>query len=121
MKIIRLTQHAASEEQVTELRRLFGQDIEIEQVSETLPSNPKEAVARFDEIAANAKIVEAVLPVNLYESLTKFSNFVKDGGTLMRVQGLDRQVEDGKATFVFVPGKSYYEQIVSVEIVTKRL
>lgn len=121
-KIIRLTRHAASEEQVDELRRIFGQNITIEQVSETLPTNPKEAVARFDEIAAGARAVEAVLPANLYEALTKFSSFVQGGGVLMRVQGLDRQTDaDDKVTFIFVPGKSHYEQVVRVEIVTERL
>jgi hypothetical protein len=122
MKVIRLTQHAASIEQEAELRRIFGEDVQIEQVSETLPTAPKDAFARFDEIAQGAQAIEAVLPANLYEALTKFSAFIKAGGKLIRVQGLKREVgEDGKVTFHFVPGESFYEQIQRVEIVTERL
>jgi len=122
IRILRLTRHEAGEEQVAELRRIFGDNSIIVETSETLPNNTREAVARFDAIAAEAEVVEAVLPVNLLESILKFSNFTKNGGTLIRVQGMKRIVsEDGSATFIFEPDESFYEVVRSVEIVTERL
>lgn len=115
--IIRITRHEADEVQTAELRRIFGTDTTITTISESLPSDPKGAVARFDEIAISADIVEAVLPVNLLEAVLKFSNFSKRGGKIIRAVMNRTLDESGAATFVF----NHYERVVKVEVVTEAL
>lgn len=116
-KVLRLTRHEAGEEQMAELRRLFGKDITVETVSETLPSNTRDMVARFDELAADASVVEAVLPANLLEAVLKFSSFSKGGGMVIRAVTSREVNAEGNATFTF----QYYERVVEVKIVTERL
>jgi len=116
MKLVRLTRHDASKEQGKEINRLFPGS-QVVKVSETLPSNSREAVARFDEIVQDAEVVEAVLPVNLLEAVIKFSNFVKRGGKVIRAVTNRKLDEDGNAVFEF----DHYEQVVNVEVVTVRL
>jgi hypothetical protein len=86
--------------------------------TESLPSNPREAVARFDEIAQQswADVAEVVLPINLLQAVLQ-SEFVKNGGIIIR-SVMDRQVDsEGNATFTF----SHYEIIKAVNIETERL
>ena len=116
MKVVRLTRHDASKEQVSELNRLFPGS-QVVKVSETLPVNSREAVTRFDEIAQDAEVVEAVLPVNLLEAVIKFSNFVKRGGKVIRAVTNRRLDDENGAVFEF----DHYEQVVKVEVVTVRL
>jgi len=114
--ILRLTRHKAEDVQITELQKAFG-EVEIEEVSETLPTIAREAVARFDELAAEAEVAEVVLPINLMESILKFSEFSKRGGTLLR-SVMDRNVKvDGQAIFTF----NHYEVIDKVEVVSHPL
>ncbi|NTV30747.1 hypothetical protein HGA91_02080 [candidate division WWE3 bacterium] len=114
--IVRITRHAAEAAQLDELKRIFGV-VEVVQVSETLPGDPKAAVARFDEIAADAAVVEAVLPTNLLEAALKFSAFANRGGTLIRAVTNRTIGVDGQASFTF----AHYERVVKVEIVTEKL
>lgn len=116
IKIVRLTRHEVTPEQVSELNRIYGNDIEIVQVNESLPANSKDAVQRFDEISQNAHVVEAVLPVNLLEAILKFSQFVKLHGIIIRAK-MNREIVDGEAIFTFTG----YERIIKVEIVTEDL
>ena len=116
MKVVRLTRHDASKEQATVLNQLFPGS-QVVKVSETLPSNRIESVSRFDEIAQDAEVVEAVLPVNLLEAVIKFSAFVKRGGKVIRAV-TNRKLDDiNGAVFEF----DHYEQVVKVEVVTVRL
>jgi len=115
-KIIRITRHAAQPEQIEALENKFG-EVEIEEVSKSLPSKPREAVDRFDELAADTDVVEAVLPTNLLEAILKHSDFADRGGTLIRAE-MNREVdENGDATFRF----DHYEVVEKVEIVTRPL
>lgn len=114
--IIRLTRHEASETQSAELTRIFG-EVEVTQVSESLPTDSREAVTRFDEIATDATVVEAVLPINLIEAVLKFSEFSKRGGVIIRAITIRELDEEENSVFTF----SHYEKIVKVETVTERL
>jgi hypothetical protein len=116
--IVRITRHDAEDVQSAELRRLFGEDAEVSLVNETLPSDSKAFVARFDEVAANADVVEAVLPPNLLEAALKFSQFSKRGGIIIRAS-MNRVVDPttNESRFTF----DHYEKIVKVEVVTERL
>jgi hypothetical protein len=116
-KIMRLTRHAVTEEQVEALENAFG-DVNVVHETESLPSNPREAVARFDEIAQQswADVAEVVLPINLLQAVLQ-SEFVKNGGIVIR-SVMNRQVDsEGNATFTF----SHYEKVKEVNIVTERL
>jgi len=116
-RVIRITRHEPAVEQIEALQTIFGPDVDISTVSETLPSEPREAVKRFDELAKDADVVEAVLPINLLEAVLKFSEFSKRGGLLIRAV-MNREVrEDGKIEFTF----DHYEIIEKVEVVTQPL
>ena len=116
MKVVRLTRHDMTKDQATVLNKLFPAS-QVIKVSETLPSNSREAVARFDEIVNDADVVEVVLPVNLLEAVIKFSAFVKRGGKVIRAV-TNRKLDDiNGAVFEF----DHYEQVVKVEVVTIRL
>ena len=116
MKALRLTRHEASEKQLNVLNSLFELET-VDTISETLPSNSREAVARFDELANGYDIVEAVLPINLLEAILKFSEFSKRDGVLLRAVTNRNLNEDGSVTFEF----DHYEKVVKVEIVTEDL
>lgn len=117
MKTIRLTRHEASEAQMKDLQRIFGPDIEVYQVSESLPPDTRGAVKRFDRIADGADVVEAVLSINLIEAILKFSEFSKRGGTLIRAVTKRNNDGAGNVTFDFL----HYEKLIKVETVTERL
>lgn len=112
MKVVRITRHPATPEQLNELRRIFG-EVEIVEVSETLPNDPRTAVQRFDEIAKDADLVEVVLPLNLLDAILRHSRFQ---GRIIRAV-MNRTVVEGESMFSF----SHYEEILKVEIVTQRL
>ena len=102
MKIVRLTRHEAGPEQISELRRIFGQEAEIAMVSETLPSDSHEAVTRFDQLSGGADVVEVVLPTNTLEAVLKFSAFSKKkGGVVIRAITKREFDKAGQATFIF--------------------
>jgi hypothetical protein len=87
--------------------------------TESLPSTPREAVAKFDEIAQQswADVAEVVLPINLLEAVLKHSQFAKNGGIIIR-SVMEREIDDeGNATFTF----SHYEIVRKVEVVTEPL
>ena len=117
MKILRLTRHEVQPHQLEDLNRIFGDDIEISQVSESLPSDSRAAVKRFDEIAEGFEVIEAVLSINLIEAVLKFSEFSKRGGTLIRAITERNDDGAGNVTFDF----SHYEKIIKVETITERL
>jgi hypothetical protein len=119
-KIMRLTRHFLTEDQLEALEDTYGEGkVNIVHETESLPSSPREAVAKFDEMAAQsfADIAEVVLPVNLLEAVLKHSDFVKNGGIIIR-SVMNRQVDsEGNATFTF----SHYEKVKEVNIVTEPL
>ena len=117
MKIIRLTRHVAAKAQMQDLQRIFGPDIEVYQVAESLPPDSRGAVQRFDQIAEGADVVEAVLSLNLIEAILKFSEFSKRGGTLIRAITKRNADEAGNVTFEFL----HYEKLIKIETVTERL
>lgn len=118
MKIGRLTRHQAESAQLSDLRRIFGDDIEVEQISETLPSDNREAVAKFDQLFEGFDAVEAVLPINLLEAVLKFSAFSKKGGLVIRAITIRKNDEEtGQTTFTF----DHYEKMVKVEVIAERL
>ena len=118
MKLLRLTRHAAEEAQVAELQHIYGQDLEISEIlDETLPTDSRGAVARFDELADGFDVVEAVLPPNLLEAVLKFSEHAKSGKAVIRAATTREVDAEGKATFEF----SHYEKVLKVEVVTERL
>ena len=110
MKIMRLTRHDATAEQLAQLQRIYGSDIEVVKVSETVPN-----AARVVELAKehSADVVEAVLPLPILADLLKLS-------TTPVIRAITRRElkEDGSKTeFVF----SHYERYVRVVVETEPL
>ena len=117
MKLLRLTRHLASESQQAEIGRIWGQDIEVYQVSETLPKSQKGALRYFDELAAGFDVAEVVLSINLLQSILNFSEFSKQGKQIVRSVMIREELDDGSIVFNF----SHYEEIKDINVVTKRL
>ena len=117
IKLIRLTRHETQPSQDSEIQRIWGPDVHIKQISESLPTDLRDAVNRFDEIAEDADVVEAVLPINLVEAILKFSQFSRHGKAIVRAI-TERKVDDeGNVSFDFL----HYEKIIKVETITERL
>jgi hypothetical protein len=107
-----------TDEQEMALTTAFG-SVNIATVNESLPSTPREAVEAFDDLAAQsyADVAEVVLPINLLEAILKHSQFVKNGGIIIR-SVMGREIDgEGNATFTF----SHYEKVKEVNIVTEPL
>jgi len=116
MKVLRLTRHWATSAQKAALEAAFP-GCEVERISENLPSDSREAVARFDQLTKGFQVAEVVLPVNLLEAILKYSQFCRNGGIIIRAV-MDREMDEGgNATFTF----SHYEKILEIKIVTKKL
>lgn len=111
MKILRLTRHASYPEQLAELRRIYGEDIEVLWVSETVPSGErvKELVVEFQ-----ADVLEAVLPLPILAECFNPKNGIKV--PIIRA-AMVRKLEDDLATFEF----SHYERVLKVLVETERL
>lgn len=111
-KILRLTRHPASEEQLVELKRIFGSDLEIVDISETVSG-----AARVRELVEEngATVLEAVFPLPILAEVIN----PRTGVTIPVIRAvMDRELkEDGTAVFNF----SHYERILKIEVQTERL
>lgn len=117
MKLLRLTRHPASEIQQAEIGKIWGADIEVHQISETLPESPQKAVEVFDLLAAEFDVAEVVLSINLLQAVLNFSEFSKQGKQIVRAVMIREELDDGSIVFNF----SHYEEIKEIKVVTKRL
>lgn len=110
-KILRLTRHAAEPVQIAELRRIYGADSEIVEISETVPN-----VDRIRELVVEhgATVLEAVLPLPLMADAVG-----PRGVKIPVIRAITKRVlaPDGSATFPF----QHYEKVLKVEVVTERL
>ena len=110
-KVRWLSRHQATEPQLAELRHLFGDDVSLTLVSETVPG-----AARVKELVAEhgATILVAVLPMPLVAELLG-----KGGLEVPFVRAaMERELQgDGSAIFYF----SHFEKVVKVEFVVERL
>ena len=116
MKILRLTRHTATPEQISELARIYGRPespVEIVEVSETVPD-----AGRVKELVREhrAVVLEAVLPMSILADLTNH----KSGIEIPIIRAITKRElrEDGtKTEFIF----SHYEKVIRVEVLTERL
>ncbi|MDP2642098.1 MAG: hypothetical protein Q8P21_02310 [bacterium] len=111
MKVLRLTRHAIVPEQLTELHRIYGSNVEIVEVSETVP-NAMRVVELVQEHSAD--VVEAVLPLPLMTELLKV---IGDVPVIRAITRREFDAAGNKPAFVF----DHYERIMRVEVVTERL
>ena len=72
MELLRLTRHPATEAQVKEIARLWG-DVDINFQPVLLSNNPRTASEHFDSLAGDADIAELVSPVNILDYILKHS------------------------------------------------
>lgn len=112
MRILRLTRHSATTEQLAELLRIFGSDVDIVEHDETVSGAP-----RVSELVREtaADVLEAVLPLPILAEVVG-----PRGVGIPVIRAVTRREigEDGtKAIFVF----AHYERVLKVEIVTERL
>ncbi|MEK7227329.1 MAG: hypothetical protein AAB641_00325 [Patescibacteria group bacterium] len=111
MKILRLTRHAIAPDQLVELHRIYGNEVEIVEISETVP-NVAHVVELIQERSAD--VVEAVLPLPLMSELLKI---VGEVPVIRAITRREINAAGEKAQFVF----DHYERIVRVEVVSERL
>ena len=115
-KIVRITQHTATEEQRHALAGIWpGATIEEKPIS--LPNGPREAVAAFDEAVGDADVAEVVLPMQLINPIRKFSKFCERGGTLIRAHMSVHETLEGTRQYSF----ENYEELLEVTIKTRAL
>lgn len=81
-KLLRITRHPMSEEQAQ-----FWRGIRAIEYPERLPSSTQEAVEVFDREAEGFDVAEVVAPLNILDAITKFSQFSKRGGIVVRARG----------------------------------
>ena len=113
MKVLRLTRHPADDAQLSELRRLFGTDVEVVDVSE-----PAATVQRIWEIieANRPDVLDVVLPLELLVEC--FDAKVMGDIPVIRAKMIrTEQAEGRRADFTF----SHYERVVEIRYVTQRL
>lgn len=109
VRVLRLTRHEASPEQVEALRRAFGEDVEVVQVSETVAGA---AVVKALVQAHGADVLEAVLPLPLLAEVCDPERGV--GVPVIRAV-MDREVlPDGSVAFRF----RAYERVKRVVVDT---
>lgn len=111
MKILRLTRHTVTPDQLAELHRIYDSNVEIVEVSETVP-NATRVVELIQEHSAD--VVEAVLPLPLMSELLKI---VGEVPVIRAITRREINAAGEKAQFVF----DHYERIVRVEVVSERL
>lgn len=110
MKILWLSRHSATEEQVADLNRIF-RGVEIVQVNKTV-SNAQEVADIFNEVGADEMVV--VLPPNILADLLN----PKLGLPKPIRAVMNREIRpDGEAVF----SHSHFERIEKIEIITTRL
>ena len=109
MKILRLTRHEASQAQLAELRRIYGDDITVLNISETVPNS-----LRVRELVEEhgADVIEAVLP------LPFLAEVLRDVRIPVIRAVMRRELKDGgEVEFHF----DHYERVLKIEVVTERL
>lgn len=112
IRVLRLTRHEASPEQVEALRCAFGKDLEIVQVSETVAGA---AAIKALVQAHGADVLEAVLPLPLLAEVCDPERGV--GVPVIRAV-MDREVlPDGSVAFRF----RVYERVKRVVVDTEPL
>ena len=104
-----------------ELKRIFGQGVEVEEKLVGFVNDLKEAVAQFDQEVIDADVVEVtVMPISLLEAVLKFSSFAKGGGKLIRAV-TEQIVHDEGWRFESVFYPLYYEEVQKIKYVARRL
>ena len=113
MKVLRLTRHPATPEQLAELQRLYGPNAEVVEHSETVPN-----AGRVAELVTEygADVLETVLPIALLADVLSLRSSVKVP-VIRAITNRVLETDGQKAAFVF----SHYERYIKVEIVTERL
>ena len=111
MKVLRLTRHEAEPKQVADLKRLFGENVEIVMVSEKVLD-----VERVKELVVEhgADIIEIVLPLPIVAELTRPDTEFKI--PILRAI-TKREFVGDQVSFPF----QHYERIIRVEVVSERL
>lgn len=120
MKILWLSRHNMTKEQLTDLRRIFGNNIEIKHHTETIASW-KDVV----EIGTDCDIFAVVLPPSILADLVNQRNNSKPV-----IRAIANRIETGNMIVNPATGKEEkefkfvhagWERIVKIEVVTEKL
>lgn len=115
MKVLWLSRHTMTDAQLNELRQVYGNDLEVKQVSMTVSN-----AAMVVEAGADCDVLAVVLPPNLLADLVN-----PRVNTKPVIRALSNRVPTGKKTsngedeFTFV--HAGWEQIEKVEIISHPL
>ena len=107
MNILWLSRHEPTKKQMAELKKIFGDKIEVCQITTTIRSG-EEVLALMKKNLCQE--VVAVLPVGLLEQVTALG--VKPIRAVM-----DRRFKNDKSQFIF----SHFERIEHVEMTTNKI
>lgn len=112
IRVLRITRHAASEEQLAELKRIYG-DIEVIQISENVDANRVRALVAEHK----PQVLEAVLPMNIVAELTSGREPLPC--PLIRAVMKRRFTDEAKTNAVF--DFDHFERVIKVEVVSEPL
>lgn len=120
MKILWLSRHDMTEDQITDLRRIYGNNIEIKHYTNTVNSW-KDVV----EVGSDCDVLAVVLPPAILADLVNPRNNTKPV-----IRAIANRVETGNTVINPATGKEEkefkfvhagWERIVKIEVVTERL
>lgn len=120
MKILWLSRHNMTQEQITDLRRIYGDDVEIKHHTDTVNSW-KDVV----EVGSDCNVLAVVLPPAILADLANprnntkpviraIANRVETGNTIVNPATNEKEKE-----FKFVHAGR--ERIIKIEVITERL
>lgn len=120
MKVLWLSRHHMTEEQLTDLKRIYGNDIEIKHYTETVNSW-KDVV----EVGSDCDVLAVVLPPAILADLVNprnnnkpviraIANRVETGKTIINPATMTEEKE-----FKFV--HAGWERIIKIEVITEKL
>ena len=120
MKILWLSRHNMTNEQITDLRRIYGEDIEIKHYTNTV--NSWKDVA---EIGEDCDVLAVVLPPAILADLTNPRNNTKPV-----IRAIANRIETGNTIVNPATGKEEkefkfvhagWEKVIKIEVITERL
>ena len=117
-KVLWISRHAMTKEQIEDLKRIYGAEIEINQIDKSISK-----ISEIEVQIKEADIICAVLPIELLQSLLNIADNrpVLVGKNERVATGKMTQMSDGKLEKEYVFKHGGWKQMISIKIETKDL
>lgn len=117
-KVLWISRHAMTKEQIEDLKRIYGAEIQINQIDKSISK-----ISEIETQIKEADIICAVLPIELLQSLLNIADNrpVLVGKNERVATGKMTQMSDGKLEKEYVFKHGGWKQMISIKIETKDL